>query len=304
MHLSRIDLNLFVVFDAIYAEGGITRASQRLNLSQPAISHALARLREMFADELFVRHKRTMRPTPLARQLIEPVRQSLQRLERTLGRVDRFDPAIATKRFTIGLRDVLEAAMLPGLMSAIARAAPGIDITIVKAERRELETELAAGTLDAAVDIALPLADEIRRQRLTSERFTVVARKGHPRVRDKPTLKAYLAEEHIVVSNRRSGPSFEDVELARHDERRRVRLRCQHYYAACRTVSESDLLLSMSERYARILNKHFGNRLLPFPLKARGYDIFLYWHANADSDPANRWLREQLLTGLKSEMAT
>src|SRR6185436_16781791 len=128
MHLSRVDLNLFVVFDAIYAEGGITRASQRLNLSQPALSHALARLREMFDDELFVRHKRAMMPTPLARQLVEPVRQSLQRLERTLNKVDRFDPATATKRYTIGLRDVLEAALLPRLMRGMARAAPGIDI--------------------------------------------------------------------------------------------------------------------------------------------------------------------------------
>src|SRR5262245_5818452 len=124
MHLSRVDLNLFVVFDAIYAEGGITRAGQRLNLSQPALSHALGRLREMFGDELFVRHKRAMVPTPMARQLIEPVRASLQRLERTLTQVDRFDPASASKRFTIGLRDVLEAAMLPGLMRSIARAAP------------------------------------------------------------------------------------------------------------------------------------------------------------------------------------
>src|SRR5262249_935344 len=120
MHLSRVDLNLFVVFDAIYAEGGITRASQRLNLSQPAISHALARLREMFGDELFVRHKRTMRPTPMARQLIEAVRQSLQGLERTLTQVDRFDPTTARKRFTVGIRDPLEAAILPRLLKQIS----------------------------------------------------------------------------------------------------------------------------------------------------------------------------------------
>jgi DNA-binding transcriptional LysR family regulator len=296
MHLARIDLNLFVVFDAIYAEGGITRAAKRLNLSQPAISHALARLRETFDDPLFVRRKRTMTPTPLARRMVEPVRQSLQRFEATLNKVDRFDPKTATKRFTIGMRDVLEAELLPTLMRNVVRGAPGVDISVVRAERRELERELAAGTLDAAIDIALPLVDEIKRQRLTLERSIVVARKRHPRVHGRLTLAGYLAEEHILVSQRRQGLTFEDFELGRANVRRRVRLRCQHFYAACRTVSETDLLLTMSDRYAQILNKHFGNQLVPFPLKsAPVYDMFVYWHADADNDPANKWLRELLL---------
>jgi DNA-binding transcriptional LysR family regulator len=299
VHLARIDLNLFVVFDAIYAEGGITRAGKRLNLSQPAISHALARLRETFDDPLFVRRKRAMTPTPLARQIVEPIRQSLQRFEATLTKVDRFDPKTASKRFTIGIRDASEAALLPTLLGKIARAAPGIDIAVVKAERRELQRELAAGTLDAAVDIALPLADEIKRQRLAVERSMVVARKRHPRVRPGLTLKTYMAEEHIVVSQRRQGLTFEDFELGRLNLRRRVRLRCQHYYAACRTVSETDLVLTMSERYARILNEHFGNQLMPFPLKAPVYDTYIYWHTDADNDPASKWLREQLLLILR-----
>ena len=108
MHLSKVDLNLFVVFDTIYAEGGITRASRRLNLSQPAISHALGRMRLMFDDPLFIRNGHAMTPTPLARRMIEPIRQSLQGLEVTLSKVDRFDPAAATKRFVVGMRDALE----------------------------------------------------------------------------------------------------------------------------------------------------------------------------------------------------
>lgn len=300
MHLSRIDLNLFVVFDAIYAEGSITRAAKRLNLSQPAISHALARLRETLDDPLFVRRRRTMTPTPLAQRIVEPVRQSLQRFEATLTKVDRFDPKTATKRFTVAMRDVLEAEMLPTLMPGIVRAAPGIDLSVVRAERRELEQELAAGTLDAAIDIALPLADEIKRQRLTLERSVVVARKRHPRIKGRLTLAAYLAEEHILVSQRRQGLTFEDFELGRVNAHRRVRLRCQHYYSACRTVSETDLLLTMSGSYARILNEHFGNQLLPFPIKAPVYDMHVYWHADADNDPAHKWLREQLLGAMRA----
>lgn len=295
MHLSSVDLNLFVVFDTIYAEGGITRASRRLNLSQPAISHALGRLRQMFDDPLFTRHGHIMTPTPLARRMIEPVRQSLQKLEAALGNLDRFDPRTAAKRFTIGMRDPLESVVLAEFMRNVAKAAPNIDISVVRSERRDLERELSAGTLDVALDVLLPLPDEIRRRRLAVEWLTVVARRRHPAVGARLTLDAYLAQEHIAVSSRRRGPSAEDFELGRHNLRRRVRLRCRNYFAACRVVSETDLILTMPRRYASILNAQFRNQLLPFPLEVPAFDTYIYWHANADADPANEWLRQQLL---------
>lgn len=299
MHLSKVDLNLFVVFDAIYAEGGITRAARRLNLSQPAISHALGRLRAMFDDPLFTRRGGAMTPTPLARRAIEPVRQALQGLEVTLNKVDRFDPATAVKRFTVGMRNVAESVVVPALMRSIAGSAPRIDISIVRTERRELERELSAGTLDAAIDVLLPLPEEILRQRVDMEGLTVVARRRHPRVPARLDLDTYLAQEHILVSSRRRGLSAEDFELGRHNLRRRVRLRCQNYFAACSVVSETDLLLTMPRRYATILNAQFGNRLLPFPLAAPELGTYVYWHANSAGDPANAWLRQQLLQAFR-----
>ena len=299
VHLSRIDLNLFVVFDAIYTEGGITRASKRLNLTQPAISHALARLRELFDDPLFVRQGQAMIPTPLARVTIDPVRQALQGFETTLRRADRFDPATARKRFTMGMRDVRELTALPDLLRTITRAAPFIDITTVRVERRQLEAELAAGTLDAAVDIHLALSDQVQRQRLNTERLIVVARPRHPTVKRGLDLDTYLSQEHILVSSRRRGLGVEDYELSRQGLKRRIRLRCQHYFAACRVVSETDLILTMAERYARIVNRLFRNALLPFPLDVPNYDAYLYWHANADADPANRWLRSALVEAFR-----
>src|SRR5262249_14205558 len=233
VHLSRIDLNLFVVFDAIYTEGGITLASRRLSLTQPAISHALGRLRELFGDPLFMRQGKAMIPTPLARVMIDPVRQSLQELEATLKRVDRFEPASAHKHFTVGMRDVRELTALPGLLRGFTRNAPHIDLSIVRVERKQLEAELAAGTLDAAIDVRLASSDEIRRQRIDSERLVVVARISHPRVKRALDLETYLAQEHILVSSRRRGFAVEDYELSRHGLKRRIRLRCQHYFAAC-----------------------------------------------------------------------
>lgn len=301
LHINRTDLNLFVVFDTIMAEGGITRASRRLHLSQPAISHALGRLRAMFDDPLFVRHGHAMTPTPLARQMAEPVRQALARLERTLNRAERFDAATAKKRFTIAMRDGLELALLPRVMREVTRAAPGVDIATVRADRREIEGELAAGTLDLVVDVLLPLPDEVRRQRLGPEKIIVLARPGHPALKRGLDLDTYLAQEHIVVTGRRRGLSAEDYELGRHNLSRRVRLRCQHYFAACRVVQQTDLLLTMPEHYARLANALYGNRALPFPLPSPGFDPYLYWHANAENDPANTWLRNLLQTAQREE---
>jgi DNA-binding transcriptional LysR family regulator len=299
MQLSRIDLNLFTVFEAIYDEGSVTRASQKLNLTQPAISHALGRLRTMFGDPLFVRQGQAMVSTPRARSLIEPVRRALRGLEQALSGDDRFDPRSSAKQFNLALRDVLEANILPPLMVRMQQEAPQADIAAIQVERRELEGELAAGTLDAAIDVLLPLSGEIRHARIVRDPIVVVMRKGHPALRRKLNLDTYLKQDHILVSSRRKGPGLADFELSRLGLQRRIRLRCQHYYAACRVASQTDLVLTMPERYARIVNQQFGSRILPFPVEMPALDAFLYWHANVENDPANRWFREQVMGAVR-----
>ena len=298
MHISRVDLNLFIVFEAIYAEGSVTRASLKLNLTQPAISHALGRLRVMFDDPLFVRQGHLMVSTPLSRSIIEPVRQSLRGFEVTLNKLNRFDPATTEKEFTLALRDVLESTVLPPLMVALEQAAPHAKVAAVQVDRRELESELQAGTLDCAIDVLLPLSPEIRHVRILADRTLVVARRGHPRLPGGITLDAYLDEEHILASSRRKGPGIEDFELSRLGLQRKIRLRCQHYFAACRVVSQTDLVLTMPERYARVANQQFDNQLLALPLEMPAWDVYLYWHANVEDDPANKWLRERLTAAM------
>lgn len=298
MHISRVDLNLFIVFEAIYAESSVTRASLKLNLTQPAISHALGRLRVMFDDPLFVRQGHLMVSTPLARSIIEPVRHSLRGFEVTLNKLNRFDPASTEKEFTLALRDVLESTVLPPLMVALEHDAPHARVAAVQVDRRELESELQAGTLDCAIDVLLPLAPDIRHARILADRTLVVARRGHPRLQGDITLDQYLAEEHVLASSRRKGPGIEDFELSRIGMQRKIRLRCQHYFAACRVVSQTDLLLTMPERYARVANQQFDNQLLPLPLEMPAWDVYLYWHANVEDDPANKWLRERLTAAM------
>lgn len=295
MHISRIDLNLFVVLDAVCSEGNLTRAAKTLNLSQPAVSHALARLREMLKDPLFVRQGSQMMPTPLTRTLIGPIRQALQTLDASVQHGRAFEPAQARRTFYIGFRDVLEATTLPPLISQLKQIAPLVDIASVRVDRRELESELAGGTLDLAIDVLLPVAESVRRARIARDTLVVVARRDHPVVSGRLDLETYLAQSHALVSSRRKGPGLEDLELARIGRQRHIGLRCQHYYAACRVVSESDLLLTMPEQYAHIANANLPNCILPLPLEMPPLDVYLYWHAHAEHEPANRWLRETLL---------
>ena len=301
MHISKVDLNLFIVLEAIYAEGSITRASLKMNLTQPAISHALSRLRQLFDDPLFERQGHVMVPTPLARSIIEPVRRALRGFEVTLTGAARFDAASSERSFSLAVRDVLEASVLPPLMAGIARAAPSVALNTLQVSRRELESELAAGTLDAAIDILLPLSNDIRRAQLAGDNTVVLVRRGHPLVKRRVlSLETYLQLEHIQTSSRRRGPGLEDVELSRQGLQRRIRLRCQHYFAACRVVSETDLALTMPERLARIVNQQFNNQILPIPLEMPSLDVYLYWHANVDSDPANTWLRTQISAAMQA----
>jgi DNA-binding transcriptional LysR family regulator len=298
VHINRVDLNLLVVLEAIYTEGGITRAAEKLHLTQPAISHALGRLREMFGDPLFEREGRAMVPTPLMRSLIEPLRRSLRGLQVMLNELEQFDPKTTRKLFTIGVRDVLEATLLPPLLQRISAGAPLVEISAVRADRKELENELASGAIDAAIDVMLSVSANVRHLQLSMDRMVVVARRGHPEVDAELDVETYLQQDHVLVSSRRAGPGLEDVELSRLGLQRRIRLRCQHYFAACRVVSQTDLVLTMPERYARIANRQFGNQILRSPVDIVGMDAYLYWHAGVENDPANRWLRGEITGAL------
>jgi len=295
VHLSQVDLNLFVVLEAIYREGNLTRAGRQLKLTQPAMSHALKRLRELLKDPLFVREGANMVPTPFSRNMINDVRQALQILEVNLYENRNFDPAHTRRNFLLGFWELMEAIILPRLSNLLAEAAPEISLTTLRVKRREIEVELASGALDLALDVPISMTDSIRQKPLFSDRVVVAARQGHPAVGRELDLDTYLAQEHILVSSRRYGPSLVDAELNRKGKKRQIVLRCQNYFAACRVVSETDMLLTIPEHYAQMLNSRFGNRLYPFPLKSlQSLDIHMYWHESADNDPPNRWLREQI----------
>lgn len=290
MHLSRMDLNLFVVLDAICAEGSITRAADRLHLTQPAVSHALARLREVYQDPLFVRSGNGVAPTALTKQLIGPIRESLTVLQQTLQPTHQFDAAAARNSFVVSLPDVLEAWVLPRLMKFLEAQAPAVQLASVRARRRELEADLAGGRLDLAFDVLMPVAPALCHAPLLEDRFVVVARKRHPILKADWSIEEYCKARHIVVSSRRTGLSAEDFELSRLGYRRDIALRCSNYHVAWKTMENTDLLLTVPARYADIRGRG-SHVLLAMPAEMRGLAIQMYWHESVDQDPANQWLR-------------
>ena len=296
INTTRIDLNLLVVFEAIYTEGSVTRASGRLNLTQPAISHALARLRTLFGDPLFTRQGHAMVPTAMARSIIEPIATSLRTLDGTLSRASAFDPGKAQRTLAIGLPGGDEAMFLPALLRRVLTASC-IDLVVVPFDRGQLESRLASGKMDMALDGPWSHSPNVLRQPLATERLVVMARRDHPEVDTGLDMETYLRQQHILVASSRQGATRLDAELNRLGMQRRIRLRCQDYLAASQIVAETDLILTLpAGRGTDDIGSAFGNRIVlaPAELPLAEKALCLYWHASADGDPANRWIREQL----------
>ncbi|PIE41019.1 MAG: LysR family transcriptional regulator [Gammaproteobacteria bacterium] len=292
MQLSRIDLNLYVVFDTIFEEGNLSRAAKRLFLTQPAVSHSLGRLREYYDDPLFVRRGHRMEPTPLAQRIRPGVQAALQGLQDTLQTGSGFDPLQSQKKFVVGVRDNIESWMVPQLMGFLQQQAPQTQLASTQVPRRDMEVELSAGRLDLAFDVLLPVGPRIRHQPLIEASFCVVARQGNPLVGKRLTLGRYLKARHVVVSSRQSGPSVEDFELSRLGYRRQVAMRCQHMYVGLRTVAQTDLLLTVPGSVFDLIADIPGIKSWKIPVDLPPLAVHMYWHESADGDGANRWLRD------------
>ena len=293
MNLSKVDLNLFIVFDAIYTEANLTRAGQIVGITQPAVSNALARLRETFNDPLFVRTAQGMVPTPMAQNIITPVRSALQLLRVSVQESRSFVPEQATKTYRISMTDLTEAVILPHLASRIRRMAPNINIDSFLIKRRETTKELAAGRLDFAIDAPLNTDTQVRHVKLFEDHHVCVMRPGHPLAKkERITLDDYLAQSHIHISSRRNGLGHVDLALGKMGLQRRVVPRSQHYQMAPLVMESTDMVMTVHERFAQRHNLH----AVALPIDdVPPIETHLFWHESTDQDPANRWMREQII---------
>ena len=264
MNLSKVDLNLFIVFDAIYTEANLTRAGQIVGITQPAVSNALARLRETFNDPLFVRTAQGMVPTPMAQNIIGPVRNALSLLRVSVQESRIFNPQQAAKTYRISMTDLTEAVILPLLFQRLRRLAPTVVIESFLSKRRETTKELAAGRLDFAVDAPLNTDPQVRHVKLMEDRYVCAMRKGHPLAgKDKLSLDDYLGLTHIHISSRRNGLGYVDLALGKMGLQRKVALRSQHYLMASQVLQQTDMVMTVPERFALLrtwLQDQYGFR--------------------------------------------
>lgn len=288
---TRFDLNLLAVFDAIHASGSVTGAARRLNLTQSAISHALARLRRAFDDPLFVRSGQAMVPTALARAIAGEVRGALAGIDAAMAGAARFDPASSTRLFRIGFRQATETRLFAPLVARATAEAPGVRLASVTFRRRELAAALGRGDLDLALDVPSSATAALNALSLQSDSLVVAARAGHPRVRGGIDLAGYVAEDHVLASVRPTGLGTEDIALAAIGAERRVTVRCQLIAAAWQVVAASDRLLTLPRAEAESLRGDGTMQLLPFPVPVPPRAMQLLWHEGADRDPGNLWLR-------------
>ncbi|MEK6349320.1 MAG: LysR family transcriptional regulator [Burkholderia sp.] len=289
----RLDLNLFRVLDAIYVHGGISAAARALHLTQPAVTHALNRLRAHFGDPLFVRQGNRVTPTERTRAVIADVQRHLKGLQAAAHAQAHFDPASVEQRFVVGIRDVLESIALPQLVERLAHEAPRITLVSRRVALAEVGREIASGQLDLAIERRVPAGPQIVRETLADDALCVVLRRDHPLAGGPLRRADYFAARHVTVSPL-GEPNSLDVLLAADGRYRQIQLVCQHYFAACQIAAAGDLLLTLPRSYALRMTGLLPVVAKALPLRVKPYGIHAYWHESRDADGAHRWFRERV----------
>ena len=291
MELKDIDLNLLVLMQQMFKARSVSRVAEQLGLSQPAVSNALARLRKLLGDPLFVRTPAGMLPTPLAQQFAAPLAQALATLHAALNQRAAFAPAHSERLFTIGMTDIGEIYFLPTLMDALARAAPGVALSTVRNTAVNLKEEMEAGHVDLAIGLLPQLKGGFFQRRLFMQRYVCLFRKGHALDKRRVSLREFSAAEHVVVVSPGTGHGKVDEVLERAGIRRTVRLTVPHFVAVGHILRTTDMVATVPERLAQALVEPFGLAYARHPAAVPQIAIKVFWHAKVHKDPASQWLR-------------
>jgi len=291
----KIDLNLLVVFDAVAQARSATRAAAKLNMTQPAISHALARLRGTLHDELFVRTPDGMAPTPFAERLAGPVRAALEGLGTALDGAAAFDPAIADRRFVIALDNRAALVLAASVAAAVAAEAPGITLDLRPSGTLDVAGRLDRSELDLALGTLAAPGERFSDLRLFENGFAALMRRGHPAAETGDLgLAALAALPHLDLSSTGEDTEFLDAELARHGLKRRVALRAP-LLAAAALLAQSDMVAVVGERTAQAFARIAPLHVMPLPFPSPRLVTAMLWHRRLDDVPAHRWLRSLVL---------
>jgi len=256
------------------------------------MSHSLSELRHLLGDPLLVRSGRGMVLTPRAEALVSPLHTLLMDAERLLGGGATFDPATTARRFVIAATDFLATVLMPALLDAAAREAPGTSLEIVPSSRRGNAWLLETGDVDLALGAIVDEAPGIRRMDLLTEGFACAARKGHPRIDGALDLESYAETPHLLITlGDDTGPTWVDQALAKLGRKRHVAARVRYFMAAPLIVAQSDLLLTAPSMLIRYFAELVPLQVLRPPIDLPTFPEEAYWHQRFDEDPAHTWLR-------------
>ena len=301
--LGAIDLNLLVVFDAVMQDRNVTRAGQRLGLSQPAMSHALTRLRHMLKDDLFIRSPKGMLPTPRAEQLALPVRSALDGLQHSLEPT-QFVPSNATRSFRIAVDNYSAVVLVGQLAGRLIKVAPGVTLEFRPSGTLNILDLLDRGELDLAIGSFPEPGERFSRLSLLQDDFVVVLRKDHPATGTRElSIEKFAALSHLVISSVPYATDFVDQALARRRLTRRIQLRAP-FLSAVRILGASDMVSVLQRRIAEELVRYRPLVIRSLPHSSPTLETAMIWPRWLDNQPAHRWLREivGLVTkGLRSE---
>ena len=296
MKISSFDLNLFVILNAIYTEGSLTKAAEVVGITQPAVSNALSRLREKFNDDLFVRTGSGMVPTQKTENMINDVQSALTLIQQSVNEPDAFNPASAKRNFKLSLGDVSESRVLPFIMKEIYKEAPNISIGSFAYMRSDQVHALSTNNLDFVVDPVIPVSNEINSTKVFEDDFVVMHREGHEISKMKDvSVDKILDQKHLHVSGRKRGLHLIDVELDKIGYKRKVALRCQHFLIAPSIIQSTDLVLMGTRSFAKRNNLSF----VEIPIDIPSMEYFLIWHKSDEGDGGHNWMKDLIIKAFK-----
>lgn len=296
INLNRLDLNLLLTLDVLLREHNVTRAAQRLNLSQPSVSVQLARLREIFDDPLLLPGPRGMQPTVRADELREPLRQALEALERAVSPVNAFDPARASVTWRIAATDYTESAVLLPLLGTLRRDAPASRLAVFELNPGQIKRQAEQSDIDLFFHLREGAPASLHQRLLFTERYVLAGRLGHPALKRRPSLKQFCKLEHVIVSPEGGGfQAATDDALAARGLTRNVVLSVPHFLFMLDALARTDLVAVLPERLVATTG---ALQVVDPPLDLPGFDMLMLWHERLHRDPGHKWLRQQVLAAL------
>lgn len=302
----RYDLNLLPIFVALMEERSVTRAAERMGMTQPALSNALSRLRQMLQDQLFVRERYGIQPTPIALELSPLIAEALAQLDDAVLGQQAFDPAQAERLFTIAPNGYVEFVLVPAVVARLEKVAPGIKLRLTPYGNDLVETGVVSGTTALVLGRIVDPPDNLVVQHLMDEGLACAVRADHPAIGDSMTREQFETMKHvnIVPPGRMRAGLFQA--LAQHQLKRDVAISVTNFFAVAEMVAVTDYCATLPSLICRRLMHDPRLKILPAPIDLGSFPVEMAWHVRYRHDPAHRWLRAligEVITDFKGKTA-